>query len=99
MGEIIMSGYISKRALIEYFEKMDDECNLFRWRSAKKIKQGLKSIIARQPTVDEKEIIRKTVERIVGRMEELEPQYLGVEYTDGVCDAIEIVKEVGGTSD
>ena len=36
------------------------------------------------------------VKRILTRLEELEPQYLGVEYTDGVCDAIKIVKEEGG---
>lgn len=36
------------------------------------------------------------IKRILTRLEELEPQYLGVEYTDGVCDAIKIVKEEGG---
>lgn len=42
---------IDEKKLIEYINNMSDECNLFRWRSAKKIKEGLRDIIQRQPQI------------------------------------------------
>lgn len=42
---------IDEKKLIEYINNMSDECNLFRWKSAKKIKEGFRNIIQRQPQI------------------------------------------------
>ena len=47
-----ITDYISRKDLIKYIYDMDNAVNLFRWRSADKIKNGLKDIIERQPAVD-----------------------------------------------
>lgn len=44
---------IDEKKLIEYLQSMPDGCNLFRWRSPKKIKEGLTRIIDRQLKIDE----------------------------------------------
>lgn len=44
---------IDEEKLIEYINNMGDGCNLFRWRSAKKIKEGLHNIIRQQPRIGE----------------------------------------------
>ena len=44
---------IDEKKLIEYIKGMPNTCNLFRWRSPKRIKQGLVSIIAHEPKVSE----------------------------------------------
>lgn len=44
---------IDEKKLIELIKGMSDTCNLFRWRSPEKIKQGLVSIIAHEPKVNE----------------------------------------------
>lgn len=44
---------IDEKKLIEHIKGMPDTCNLFRWRSPNKIKQGITSIIAHEPKIDE----------------------------------------------
>lgn len=101
-----MSDYISKSALIEALNKEAKEfedCVLMpTWYSAL-------SVFHNQPTLDEKEIIRKPFERVVERLEEQKQQsdriynelkdsfYLGMIQS---CDnAIEIVKEECGINE
>lgn len=62
-----MSDYISKSALIEDIKR--------RPYIDKALEEIFFTIIDKQPAVDEKEIIRKTVERIVERLEYQEKQY------------------------
>lgn len=60
-----MSDYISKSALIEALEKVHPRVNgidVF-WSAMK--------VVEKQPTVDEKEIIRKAFKRVVERLEEI----------------------------
>ena len=92
-----MSDYISKSAL-----KKDIIAELPQGR----IKAVYLELVDNQPTVDEKEIIRKTVEMIVERVEEkindIEIQYennyeKGI--TDGIDYAMQIVEEEGGISE
>lgn len=42
---------IDEKQLIREFEMLDDNCNLFLWRSADKIKAGIRRIINRQPKI------------------------------------------------
>lgn len=42
---------IDEKKLIEHIKEMSDNCNLFRWRSAKKVKQGLEDVIEREPKI------------------------------------------------
>ena len=42
---------IDENKLIEHINGMEDTCNLFRWRSPKKIKEGLASVILREPKI------------------------------------------------
>ncbi|MBD5524551.1 MAG: DUF551 domain-containing protein [Lachnospiraceae bacterium] len=44
---------IDEQKLIERIKEMPNTCNLFRWRSSKKIKAGLVSLIAREPKISE----------------------------------------------
>lgn len=46
------TDYICRQDLIKCIYDMDNAVNLFRWRNADKIKNGLKDIIERQPSVD-----------------------------------------------
>ena len=43
---------IDEKRLIQEFDKLDDNCNLFRWKSADKIRTGIRRIINSQPKVD-----------------------------------------------
>lgn len=43
---------IDEKQLIREFENLSDTCNLFRWRSADKIRAGIRRIINSQPKVD-----------------------------------------------
>ena len=85
-----MSDYISNEALLEelncyekelYKDKRDaidteDEMMLFAIQNQETaISRITRSIMHSLPTLDEKEIIRKTVERIVERLEQQEKQY------------------------
>ena len=83
-----MSDYISKSALLEQLIGIDDE-----------IVKGCIGVIQTQPTVDEKEIIRKAFERIVERLEEAGDKYfnMGDIYSfSSMNEAIVICKEEGG---
>ena len=44
---------IDEKKLIQVFEDLDEDCNLFRWRSADKIKAAIIRIINEQPKIDE----------------------------------------------
>lgn len=44
---------IDEKKLIQEFENLDGDCNLFRWRSANKIKAGIIRIINEQPKIGE----------------------------------------------
>ena len=100
-----MSDYISKSALVKTFEKYkfgaienNDEREY--------TKEMVLLFVNSQPTVDEKEIIRKAFERVVERLEEQKQQsdriynelkdsfYLGMIQSSD--NAIEICKEEGG---
>ena len=101
-----MSDYISKSALLERFRK-DNRYSRHGFVS----ENYIDCLIKEFPTVDEKEIIRKTVERIVERLDEESQKWADV-YTldfdkghinekayvmgEGMDKAIEICKEVGG---
>ncbi len=66
-----MSDYIRKSALIDSIVQnvvitTEEELDL---------RGEIVDLIKNQPTVDEKEIIRKTVERIISRLEQQEEQY------------------------
>jgi hypothetical protein len=68
-----MSDYISKSALIEELEKVHPRVNgvdVF-WMTIRGIEE--------QPTLDEKEIIRKTFERVVDRLEEYRKNHKALE--------------------
>ena len=92
-----MSDYIKKSALIESW--CEQNCGERRctdnWDKCMFILHA-----QNQPTVDEKEIIRKTVERIVERLEERKREYsdgiFQLKEFDTMAEAIEIVKEEGG---
>ena len=61
-----MSDYISKSALLDFLEEelKQDRPDDFKIYNTKRYIEDM-------PTVDEKEIIRKTVERIISRLEQL----------------------------
>lgn len=99
-----MSDYISKRELLDsliYCEGL-----------GRKSLEAVIKTINKQPTVDEKETIRKAFERVVERLEE-ELKLADIEkercirenplqfdeakgYSMGISNAIDFVKEVGG---
>ena len=82
-----MSDYIRKSALLEQLIGIDDE-----------IVKGCIGVIQTQPTVDEKEIIRKTVEKIIKRLEKHKSDW-NDDYNVPINNAIEIVKKVGGLNE
>ena len=87
-----MSDYISKSALKKYFRD-------YKWEFAlgSDFSKAIE-MVDMQPTIDEKEIIRKPMERIISRYTELMPiQFNGFGKTlITVEDAINVVKEEGG---
>lgn len=88
-----MSDYISKSALMQEIKDT--------------LPQGgargvVLAIVDDAQTVDEKEIIRKTVERIVERLEEEQSRWkydLNVPISRTINKAIEIIKEECGIND
>ena len=86
-----MSDLISRSALVEEINKRSKNITT-EWETA-----GILNLIYKQPTVDEKEIIRKPMERIVERLKEAMPiQFSFSKPLITVEDAIKIVKEEGG---
>ena len=69
-----MSDYISKSALLESLAKYKFGA-ISNDVEREYTKEMMLLIVGEQPTVDEKEIIRKTVERIISRLEELRMRY------------------------
>ena len=98
-----MSDYISKNETIDTiwnaFNSYGNSAVLFEVEETKAIRKfcsRLQREIELLPTVDEKEIIRKTVERIVERLEEeRHPEICGGWETMRIDKAIEICKEEG----
>lgn len=68
-----MSDYISKSALIK---AVDEQVKGWGKQGIVPSLFSVIAIVQNQPTVDEKEIIRKVFERVVERLEEQEKQYL-----------------------
>ena len=67
-----MSDYISKRALIEELKNTTYVFKNFGRRESVGLGEVV-STIDNQPTLNEKEIIRKAFERVVERLENIEP--------------------------
>ena len=96
-----MSDYISKSALIEELKEQKDDNDI----SCRLCMDSMIEIVENQPTLDEKEIIRKAFERVVERLEEEQKRYIydGDDYCEGAYNAygsaIVTVREEGGTSE
>ena len=93
-----MSDYISKSALIEVLE---NECKgqLIGDENVTLISFGdVIDLVFEQPTLDEKEIIRKAFERVVERLELLKYRHIPSR-TETIEKAIEILKEECGISE
>lgn len=96
-----MSDYISKSKLIEELKNTTYVFKHFGRRESVGLGEVV-STIEHQPTLDEKEIIRKPFERVVERLEELKNDCdcYGHLKKKGLVDwTIEIVKEECGISE
>ena len=95
-----MSDYISKSALLELLYKTFEEYNMATDKQDKLGGFGAEVFkrVKEQPTLDEKEIIRKVIERVVERLEELKVNAFNDESVI-ISDAIEILKEECGISE
>ena len=89
-----MSDYISKSALLETLAKYKFGA-ISNDAEREYTKEMMLLIVGEQPTVDEKEIVRKTVERIIRRLEKNKSDW-NYDYNVPISKAIEIVKEEGG---
>lgn len=93
-----MSDYISKSELVDSIMKNV----LITTEEGFELRGEIVDLIKNQPTLDEKEIIRKAFERVVERLEESRQKANAklYEYHEGKAyafkEAIEIVKEEGG---
>ena len=106
-----MSDYIRKSALIEALEKSMKENNhksMIGYAEHIQEHRYLIHLVEKQPTLDEKEIIRKPFERVVERLEESKdakcflasiPEQRLRGSDDAYDDAIEIVKEECGINE
>ena len=103
LNKVQTSDYISKSSLImslrDYqFERLSTKGFAREYDLIDKIIEGVKN----QPTVDEKEITRKTVERILEKIDDLETHFDNGDFaTCGdllvvLKDVLRIVKEEGG---
>ena len=93
-----MSDYTSKSALVDSIM----ENVLITTEEGFELRGEIVDLIKNQPTLDEKEIIRKAFERVVERLEE-ERKYSYENFKDeerawrkGLRTAIKMVKEEGG---
>ena len=92
-----MSDYISKSALIDIIMQKV----VITTEEELELRGEIVDLIKNQPTLDEKEIIRKAFERVVERLEEEARNYKdGVlqkfYFETGVARSIQVVKEEGG---
>ena len=98
-----MSDYISKSAVIDIVNKeIERVTNSYDHNTQLRILFAIKDL----PIVDEKEIIHKTVDMIVGMFEEMKPDVECFEDEEDYLYAIKrhnnyikVVKEVGGLYD
>ena len=114
-----MSDYISKEETIntiwKTFDSFADNPSNFELEETYAIRRfcfKLQEEMKAQPTLDEKEIIRKAFERVVERLDKQAGEFIDLSHRElsnnsitakkylnkgfGVARAIEIVKEVGG---
>ena len=97
-----MSNYIRQSELLDFLQdwkfqespisKLDKETEKY-----KTICEFI-NVSKKLPTVDEKEIIRKTVEKIIKRLEKHKSDW-NDDYNVPINNAIEIVKKVGGLNE
>ena len=93
--------YISKSELIEELVKSENQPTRNRDDFIEGYCEGWNDVVdimKKQPTVDEKEIIRKAFERVVERLKELKTNAFDDESVI-ISDAIEIVKEECGINE
>jgi hypothetical protein len=101
-----MSDYIRKSALIEILEKSMKENNhksMIGYAEHIQEHRYLIHLVEKQPTLDEKEIIRKPFERVVERLEEERKKSLqlwdGNSRYKGYSKAIKIIEEECGINE
>lgn len=87
--------YIDKE---EWIGRLEEELSTCKNEKRKEYLTILINAIKCQPTLDEKEIIRKPFERVVDRLEELKQNAFDDESVI-ISDAIEIVKEECGINE
>lgn len=97
LNKVQTSDYISKSSLLNLFKDLADEheTNGISYKA-------LNEVILQQPTVDEKEIIRKAFERVVEKIDDLDTYFDNGDFA--TCDdalvvlkcVLQIVKEEGG---
>lgn len=95
-----MSDYISKSALVEVLEKsMKENSHKSMIGYAEHIQEHrhLIHLVEKQPTLDEKEIIRKVFERVVEILKQRNFEHfeLHQKFNDECSEIIRIVKKVG----
>ena len=90
-----MSDYIKRQDVLDIVHKEIESTTTYNEHHTQ---INIKFAVEELPTLDEKEIIRKTVERIISRYTELMPiQFNGFGKTlITLEDAINVVKEEGG---
>ena len=89
-----MSDYIKRQDVIDIIHKEIESTTTYNEHHTQ---INIKFAVEELPTVDEKEIIRKTVERVVERLEGLRAKPTETVYdTILVGSVIEICKEEGG---
>ena len=99
-----MSDYISKSALIEQLTEWANRNEMMGYLTSLDIVRECIGVVESQPTVDEKEIIRKAFERVVERLEKIKKNlvvnassdYLAIHYALAIDSTIKAVKEEGG---
>lgn len=98
-----MSDYISKSALIEQLIEWANRNEMMGYLTSLDIVRECIGVVENQPTVDEKEIIRKPMERILTMLED-KSNDIPIQYennyekgvTDGIDYAMQIVEKEGG---
>ena len=96
-----MSDYISKSALIEQLTEWANRNEMMGLLTGCNVVRDCIGVVESQPTLDEKEIIRKEFERVVERLEEEAKNYKDgvlqkLYFETGVARSTSVVKEEGG---